>query len=213
MTLCWLWLGLARVQGARRAAAAGSGRGDPEVGRLLWPTITNFDARGGDIPNAIPPGPAWLRSLLGDDFFGNVHTVFLRGEYITDADVERLKEFKALRSLSLHGAQVTDAGLESLAGLTQLTELMLDGTRISDAGLERLPVLAKLDTLLLDGTQVTGVGLEHLKAATHLRFLCLSDARVTDGGLHAPQGADAASIGCTWTARRSPTPAWTTSMD
>ncbi len=142
-----------------------------------------FDARGGDIPHAIPPGPAWLRSLLGDDFFGNVHTVFLVGENTTDADVERLKEFKALRSLSLHGTQVTDAGLENLAGLTQLTELMLDGTRISDAGLERLPVLTKLDTLLLDGTQVTGPGLDRLQGASHLRFMCLSDTRVTDAGL------------------------------
>jgi len=147
-----------------------------------------FDARDGDIPNAIPPGPAWLRSLLGRDFFGNVRTVFLLGEQIADADVERLKEFTALKSLSLHGTRVTDSGLENLAGLTQLTELMLDGTQISDAGLERLRVLTKLDTLLLDGTQVAGPGLERLQGAAHLRFMCLSDTRVTDAGLQHLKG-------------------------
>ena len=34
-----------------------------------------FDSLGNYIPNAMPPGPKWLHSLLGDDFFRSVQKV------------------------------------------------------------------------------------------------------------------------------------------
>ena len=36
---------------------------------------TELDGRGFDSPDAKPPEPAWLRELLGDDFFANVVNV------------------------------------------------------------------------------------------------------------------------------------------
>ena len=81
-----------------------------------------------------PPGPAWMRGLLGADFFGKVVIV------------------------SLDFTQVTDTGLEPLEGLSQLKGLFLSGTHVTDAGLKHISKLNQLQTLSLIGTQVTDVG-------------------------------------------------------
>ena len=104
-------------------------------------------------PGAKPPGPAWLRNLLGDDVFADV-TAAAGGLKVVDAGLERLKGLPQLKYLGLHGTKVSDAGLEHLKGLTQLRLLDLDGTQVSDAGLEHLKGLTQLRNLRLDGTRV-----------------------------------------------------------
>jgi hypothetical protein len=101
------------------------------------------------IPNAEPPGPAWLRSLLGDDFFANVTGVVgLTYTEISDAKseyfLERLKGSPQLKELSLGGTQVTDAVLEHLKRLPQLKTLNLGGAQVTDAGIELLKGLPQL---------------------------------------------------------------------
>ena len=76
------------------------------------------DSSGNDIPNAQPPGPAWLREWLGVDAFVNVVGVFLQNLAVTDAGLEHLKELTQLQELFLGDTQVTDAGLEHLKGLS-----------------------------------------------------------------------------------------------
>ena len=39
--------------------------------------IIELDPSGNPMPGAQPPGPAWLRKLLGDDLFVNVMRVVL----------------------------------------------------------------------------------------------------------------------------------------
>src|SRR5262245_15433970 len=41
----------------------------------------------------LPPGPVWLRKLLGDDAFANVVLVILADSEVTDADLILLHEF------------------------------------------------------------------------------------------------------------------------
>ena len=60
-----------------------------------------FDPSGKAIPLATPPGPNWLRKLLGDDLFVNV------------------------RQVVPNDSEVSDAGLENLGGLPQLEKLSL----------------------------------------------------------------------------------------
>jgi hypothetical protein len=170
------------------------------------------DSSGNDIPNAQPPGPAWLRSLLGDDFF--THTVAatlsraqvtnaglehlkalsqlqwlsLYRTRVTDAGLEHLKRLSQLQELDLGNTQVTDAGLEHLKGLSQLRSLSLDGTPVTDAGLERLKRLSQLQELHLYGTHVTNTGLEHLKGLSRLQRLFLASTHVTDAGLEHLKG-------------------------
>jgi hypothetical protein len=112
-----------------------------------------------------PPGPAWLRMVLGDDFFADVSAVFLRDTECTDSDLRHLREFLRLKSLSLKSRQITDDGLIHLAELRELESVALIITQLTDAGLVQLYGLTRLKELSLHNTQVTDAGVEELQKA------------------------------------------------
>ena len=58
-------------------------------------------------PGAQPPGAAWLRALLGDDFFASVEAI--RNPEGTDASLAHLDICTRLRMLDLGASNVTDA--------------------------------------------------------------------------------------------------------
>jgi hypothetical protein len=130
-----------------------------------------------------PPGPDWLRKLLGDDFFANVGDVSLWGRRVKDADLELLSGFPHLQMLSIQTRGVTDAGLERLKGLSRLRTLSLDRTNITGTGLDHLKGLTHLESLSLDETPATDAGLEHIKVLTQLQYLSLNRTHVTDDGV------------------------------
>lgn len=156
-------------------------------------------------PNHDPPGPEWLRKLLGENLFSDVSVVLLRnvakpriecvepltqlhmlrldGSNVTDADLARLEGLINLDYLELSGTKVTDDGLEHLTGLSKLQELRLNETAVSDIGLIRLKRLTQLRELSLCATKVTDNGLMHLKGMTNLKGLLLMDMKITDAGL------------------------------
>jgi Leucine-rich repeat (LRR) protein len=129
-----------------------------------------------------PPGPAWLRALLGDYYFSDVVSV---SGNLTDVEMVHLKRLTKLRKLKIWMAyRVSDAGLAYLKGLTELQILDLSScSNISDAGIVHLKGLTKLQKLDLSSTQVTDVGLENIKGLTNLQELNLSHTQVTDVGL------------------------------
>jgi hypothetical protein len=148
-----------------------------------WALYDYQNGQFGDVrPTAEPPGPAWLRNLLGENFFATVVEVHFASPLLTDRGLEHLKGLSQLRWLDLPGTQVTDSGLEHLKGLKQLQILSLNDTKVTDAGLQHLKGLPQLEWLDLDGTQVTDAGLEHLKGLTHLWRLTLHRTNVTDQG-------------------------------
>jgi hypothetical protein len=167
-----------------------------------------IDGNGVVDPSAEPPGPIWLRSVLGKDFFQSVDIVLASNSRVTDAALERLsglnqlrrlylcytkvtdaglehlKCFRQLNDLYLGGTTtITDAGLEHLKGLSQLHELDLYGTPVTDAGLEHLKDLRELKSVILCKTQITDAGVKHLKSWSQLEFLSLSSAKITDAAL------------------------------
>jgi hypothetical protein len=161
------WFGL-KVQEARRqqAAVAATERLGCDVGYDY-----QFDSQGDFVPNQTLPGPVWLHSLLGDDFFRKVYSV--RGFYFfrrkdrpfIDADLELVKELTTLKVLYLWGTKVSDAGLANLQGLTRLEELDLRCPHVSDAGLDYLKGLTQLKELRLYDTQVSDGGVAKLQQA------------------------------------------------
>ena len=180
-----------------------------------WTVIydSQIDPRGNLYMRDQPPGPDWLRKVLGENYFSEAKRVFpsyiddktetnctdaglerinelphlewvgLSGGNVTDVSLARLKGLTELYALYMGYTKVTDAGLEQINGLTQLQSLALTGTAVTDAGLEHIKGLTKLGELRLEGTKVTDAGLKTLEGYSQLHMLLLTDTRVTDAGL------------------------------
>jgi hypothetical protein len=160
---------------------------------------------------AEPPGPAWLRARLGDEYFFRVvglqfpetpvsdedlaHVGMLtdleylsfiagrQGPRITGIGLAHLRHLTRLRFLDLLGHPVTDDGLRHLPSLPQLETIDLRSTKITDTGLEQLKRFKKLRHVALDHTQISDAGLEHLKDLSNLQTLVLRYTKVTDHGV------------------------------
>jgi len=174
-----------------------------EQARIQWELVTETSDANGYIAfdnpmdcNANtkfyeePPGPQWLRKLLGEQLFVNVSMVGLCGTVVdTDALLGHIKGFTQIQWLLLTRSNVSDAGLEHLEGLNRLRSLDLDGTMVSDTGLEHFKGLPNLQQLNLSDTRVSDSGLEHLKGLTKLRWLGLAGTKVSDAGVRNLQKA------------------------
>jgi hypothetical protein len=161
-----------------------------------------------DIKDSHPPGPAWLRQWLGDDFFSDVVWVSLSGDdvtgewlrrleplteltqavfiwtHITDDGLEYLARCRKIVQLTLEDETITDAGLACLRELPALRHLYISGASgVTDAGLIDIASLKRLEMLELDGTSVTGGGVMDLRGLPMLKGLWLRDTAVTDAGL------------------------------
>ena len=170
-TLLAVWVGIVanRAREQRRIVTALSQY--PGV-MILYDYQWDLSA-GGEIPKprplSPPPGPVWLRSRLGDEYFVTVIGVFLTGEWDgkprqpTGAALELIRDLPGLQVLSLEKTAITDAGLAAIADQTDLTYLWLDDTVISDAGLVHLQHLRKLKFLYIRNSNVTDAGIDALK--------------------------------------------------
>ena len=128
------WLGI-KVREAREQQA------DVDAIRKLGGEVHydyEFDAKDDRLPNPTIPGPAWLRAILGDDFFRNIHQVVFAATSVTDADLRHLDNLTQLDQLSLIMTPTTDAGLEHLKGLSRLRWLYLYDTKVTDGGVAKL---------------------------------------------------------------------------
>jgi len=152
--LAWLAIQRDEKRNERRAVV--------EVEKLGGHAWYDYDLTGGDEP----PGPRWLRALLGDDFFVRVEGVSLtcRNE-LSDADLVPLEALVAIEHLSLDRTSVSDAGLPHLRSMRRLKALDLGQTRVTDAGLKWLKALTHLEHLVLKDTLVTAAGIAELQAA------------------------------------------------
>jgi hypothetical protein len=109
-----------------------------------------------------PPGPTWLRNLLGIDYFDHVVNAYFCGDFLfTDADLERLQGLPDLEYLQIASSNVTDNGLSHLKYLHGLKELELRSEKITDAGLVHLQPLTELTELTLD-CSITDAGMANL---------------------------------------------------
>ena len=73
-----------------------------------------YGADGDRIGNAEPPGPTWLRRILGVDFLSDVHDVLVVDTEWADAGLEHLAGLKNLESLALSDTRLTDEGVKKL---------------------------------------------------------------------------------------------------
>lgn len=162
LPLGWFAMKMVRAERQRQAVEA-----IEEAGGVVF---YEYHYKGGALTvGAKPSGPAWLRQLVGEDFFWEaVNVDFFTKGYVARADdmvLEDVKGLTGLKGLVLSCAPVTDAGLEQLKGLTALESLSLGRTQVTDSGLENLKEMTNLESLDLTDTQVTAEGIERLQKA------------------------------------------------
>jgi hypothetical protein len=117
------------------------------------------------LPAVEPFGPAWLRELLGEDFFSDVALVVIPDAAAGSHIPENLIKLTRLERLCLCGLDVADGDLVSLKGLTDLRFLILKRSKVTDTGLVNLKNLTRLEFLRLSNTEVTDAGIEELRKA------------------------------------------------
>jgi hypothetical protein len=93
-----------------------------------------------------PPGPAWLRDLLGIDYFDNVVDVGGSAR-IRDKDLAILHEFPRLCMVDLSSWHVSGASLVQLCGLPELAHISLGPFNATDEALAVLGTLTQLNSL------------------------------------------------------------------
>jgi|SRR5436190_4447146 len=143
----------------------------------LWSSITGKTLPPVN-PDPSPSGPAWLRKLLGDDYFREVYQVSISGpqyDYINETEFAQLSSLTEVRKLFLTDIKIAtgphverplrDSDLAVLRNMRQLDDLLLWGANISDTGLEYLKRFTKLTTLDLRRTKVTPDGVRELQKA------------------------------------------------
>jgi len=167
------WLVAVKKKSERRMAAA-----DAIIKGGGW---VNYDyqvpANGGR--NARPPGPAWLRMLLGDDFFANA----IGANITSRAGLEQLEDLSSLRRIYLMNVPIRGDLLQPLCKLNRLEELNLTGSSIGDYELRYVRELRQLRYLHIGRTSITDAGLAQLSGMGQLELLDLSYTSITDAGL------------------------------
>ena len=175
---CWLTVKMREAERQRKAVEA--------IRKVGWINYDyDLDKSGNLVWGQEPPSPAWLRRLLGDDFFAHALGVYLVTPEV--GDVEHLKGLTELEYLKLSHTKTTDDWLVNVRGLTKLRYLLLSHTLVSDVGLKQIRKLTELTSLDLFCTEVTDAGLVTLKGLTRLEYLWLN-TQVTDAGLESLKG-------------------------
>jgi hypothetical protein len=130
-----------------------------------------------------PPGPDWMRNLIGIDYFATVVEVDINEDVANDDIVAALGDLPHLRSLALGGAGVTDSVLARARRMDQLHTLGVGWSAVSEAGWEPIEQLSNLKRLFLAGPNVSDSTLSHFKGLSELTILALNEVQVTDSGL------------------------------
>jgi len=103
--------------------------------------------------------------------------------WITDASLERVAQWQALRKLTLDGTRVTDTGMEHLRTLANVREFHCRFCEfVSEDGVAHLRGWKNLETLDLRGTKVTSKVFDHLGRIPSLRRIDLSHTEIEDDG-------------------------------
>ncbi len=137
-------------------ALGGQVRYDYEPG--IFEMMTNPGAKTKE-----PPGPRWLRELIGDDYFQAVTEVHLRGRKVTDSDLRWISSLPNITTLLVMRTSISDASLSRIGELSQLKNLILRDNKITDQGLSQLYRLCHLEQLNVINTLVTSEGVTRLK--------------------------------------------------
>lgn len=150
-----------------------------EIAKLDAQVVYDHEARG----QTSPPGPRWLRQVLGDDFFDDVAGISIAREGVTDETVAAIATLPHLKSLLLNSDGISDLGLARITRLTELGELGFRSSSVTDAGLAQIAECRGLTTLRIIAPHITDIGLIPLQEMPHLALVELISTAVTQEGV------------------------------
>lgn len=137
----------------------------------------------------VPPGPDWLRNLIGGEYFQEVQEVRFQVDQDTDPAVfGHLANLPQLQELAIYGPYEAPLQLEGLdrgflANLRHLESLALNQLKINDTCMQQIGERTSLRSLYLDGSVMTAEGIRHLVGLSQLETLDLSETQTDDEAL------------------------------
>jgi len=178
------WVGEKVSRGKQEAAA---------VRRLRQrPLVLDYDYEYDEKIYVIadPPGPQWLRELLGEFYFQHVIRVTAVGNLfqpaasITDEHMYLLHDLPRLKEVDFSSTAVTDKGLLYICDhCPQLRDVDVSYNDISDDGLCKIAHLNHIERLCISGCRITDNGLVWLQDLKCLDELWLGHTQITDVGI------------------------------
>jgi hypothetical protein len=142
-----IWLGLIMAaarqqQNAVKAIQAAGGNIDYDFQKVTIGGVTGIDV------NAPMPGPAWIRKLLGDDYFITAIDVMLDGDQVTDDLIQmQVASLSHLEDLRVNSQNFSGHGFQAVAGLKTLKWLWVVSPQITVDDVRQLAHLRNLKSL------------------------------------------------------------------
>jgi Leucine-rich repeat (LRR) protein len=168
------------VNRARNQARVAGQLNSGIIYRHQWPPGGRLDR------NAEPPGPKWLRDLIGDHYFQTLHIIegghpdeklladigrlhgleqiIIHANRLTDPDALRnIRNCRTLESVSvIYGKKLKRVNLSCLGNLPRLHSLRLDSLKIDDDEIENIAAVKSLRKLTIKQTLITKEGVDRL---------------------------------------------------
>jgi hypothetical protein len=162
LTAVAIWLGYLATSAKKQRDATAAIR---EMGGSV---LYHYQISHGEVVKTPPPGPSWLRNLLGRDWFDTVIFVEFYNKPGKGTDEElasAISKLPRLDTLHLTKVKVGETTLKTISGMTQLGCLTFHGPNFTDDSLQYIYPLRKLRQLNLDDTKVTDAGVKSVQAA------------------------------------------------
>jgi hypothetical protein len=146
------------------------------------------------LENPKPPGLAWVRRLVGDDYFQTVAAVTIDGLEVagTGCSANEIallvrRSFPQVKYLSLNCFEPCESTLEMIGELRDLRYLEVHGDGITAPGIARLRQLTNLRYVVISGATLTEESVKHLSALPRLEVLNIQCSGLSDQSLgHLP---------------------------
>ncbi len=131
-----------------------------------------------------PSGPAWLRDLLGVDYFADVVGVNISGPEVTDETLARIAGLPHLQFFSAQSDQITDRGVAILAKSSkELTSVSVASKQLTVTSVDCLQSLPNLYWLECSGRQVDDSWVPNITNLKTVQCVELNDTRVKNDGI------------------------------
>lgn len=115
---------------------------------------------------------------------GEIRAIDLSRSWVTDVDLEWLRDLDGLEGLALGQTHISDAALRAVAAINGLRRLdLFFCEHVTDSGASALRAAADLERLNVRGTKISDSGLKFITELRRLRELDLGITEISDASI------------------------------